>query len=618
MIIQVRRGLEANRTSYTPQIGEPVFTTDEKKLYIGDGTTPGGILVDMQSGVQTIIAGTNITVDATDPANPIVSATLDSAVDSVNGLTGAVVLDADDISDASTTKKFATAAEKTKLGFIAVTQAVDLDAIEANANNVPGIKTKTDFITVTQAVDLDVIETNANNVPAIKTKTDFITVTQAVDLDTMESKLAGIEVGADVTDAANVASAGAFMKATDDTDDITEGATNKWFTVAEETKLAGIETAADVTDTANVTTAGALMDSEVTNLAAVKAFDPADYATDTQGATADTAVQPGDLATVATTGVYSDLTGKPTIPTSVDDLSPSQTGHSGKFLKTDGTDASWEAIPGGGDMLAAIYDPNAHGDDAFDQDNMTDGATNKNYTATEKTKLAGIETAADVTDTANVTAAGALMDSEVDADIKTLSLPASTTISAFGASLVDDADAAAARTTIGLGNANNTSDATKQAATLLAAFPVGSIYINTSNTNPGTFIGGTWAAFGAGRVPVGFDSGQTEFDTDEETGGAKTVTLTAAEMPSHTHTQNSHNHTQDAHSHQERVATTSTSGTGITGTANLSGNTGANQTTAATTATNQAATATNQNTGGDGAHNNLQPYIVVRMWKRTA
>lgn len=47
MIIRVRRGLEVNRLSYTPQLGEPTFTTDEKKLYIGDGSTPGGILVDM-------------------------------------------------------------------------------------------------------------------------------------------------------------------------------------------------------------------------------------------------------------------------------------------------------------------------------------------------------------------------------------------------------------------------------------------------------------------------------------------------------------------------------------------------------------------------------------------
>jgi len=77
----------------------------------------------------------------------------------------------------------------------------------------------------------------------------------------------------------------------------------------------------------------------------------------------------------------------------------------------------------------------------------------------DKTKLDGIEAGADVTDTANVTAAGALMDSEVDADIKTLSLPASTTISDFGKTLVDDADAAAARTTLGV-DASGTDNST--------------------------------------------------------------------------------------------------------------------------------------------------------------
>ena len=56
------------------------------------------------------------------------------------------------------------------------------------------------------------------------------------------------------------------------------------------TKLDGIEASADVTDTANVTASGALMDSEVTNLAQVKAFDSSDYATATQGATADAAL----------------------------------------------------------------------------------------------------------------------------------------------------------------------------------------------------------------------------------------------------------------------------------------------------------------------------------------
>jgi hypothetical protein len=75
------------------------------------------------------------------------------------------------------------------------------------------------------------------------------------------------------------------------------------------------------------------------------------------------------------------------------------------------------------------------------------------------TKVAGIEAGADVTDTANVTAAGALMDSEVTSlsGVKTLTVPDSTTISAFGATLVDDADAATARTTLGLGSAATTS-----------------------------------------------------------------------------------------------------------------------------------------------------------------
>ena len=70
------------------------------------------------------------------------------------------------------------------------------------------------------------------------------------------------------------------------------------FIDGDKTKLDGIETNADVTNTANVTSAGALMDSEVTNLAEVKAFDSSDYATAAQGATADSALQSvsaGDL-----------------------------------------------------------------------------------------------------------------------------------------------------------------------------------------------------------------------------------------------------------------------------------------------------------------------------------
>lgn len=75
--------------------------------------------------------------------------------------------------------------------------------------------------------------------------------------------------------------------------------------------------------------------------------------------------------------------------------------------------------------------------------------TDENFTTADHSKLDGIEASADVTDTANVTAAGALMDSEVDADIKTLSLPASTTISSYGKTLTDDQNADEARATLG-------------------------------------------------------------------------------------------------------------------------------------------------------------------------
>ena len=87
--------------------------------------------------------------------------------------------------------KILTAAERAKLAFIAITQAVDLDAMETD---IAAAKTKTDFITITQAVDLDAVESNA---AGAKAKTDFLTVTQAVDLDTMESQLAGVKTKTD-------------------------------------------------------------------------------------------------------------------------------------------------------------------------------------------------------------------------------------------------------------------------------------------------------------------------------------------------------------------------------------------------------------------------------------
>jgi microcystin-dependent protein len=154
------------------------------------------------------------------------------------------------------------------------------------------------------------------------------------------------------------------------------------------------------------------------------------------------------------------------------------------------------------------------------------------------------------------------------------------------------------------------------------AFPVGSVFIAVVSTNPATLLGyGTWAAFAAGRVLVGIDAGDSDFDTVRETRGAKTHTLQTSEIPAHTHTQDAHTHTQNAHQHNishVRSATTGGATTLIARTSDTSSTVGADVLTDTATATNQNATATNQDAGGGGAHNNLQPSIVVYMWERTA
>ena len=69
------------------------------------------------------------------------------------------------------------------------------------------------------------------------------------------------------------------------------------------------------------------------------------------------------------------------------------------------------------------------------------------------------------------------------------------------------------------------------------AFPVGSIYLAVVSTDPATLLGyGTWSAIGAGRVLVGLDSGDTDFDVVEETGGAKTVASAGSNAAEAAHT----------------------------------------------------------------------------------
>jgi hypothetical protein len=132
---------------------------------------------------------------------------------------------------------------------------------------------------------------------------------------------------------------------------------------------------------------------------------------------------------------------------------------------------------------------------------------------------------------------------------------------------------------------------TKLTGMIKNMFPVGSIYMSVNNTNPSTWISGTtWTSWGTGRVPVGVDTNQSEFNTVEKTGGAKTHTLTVDEIPGHAHALPSGAHwSVDWHSGR-RVGDSSASYDG--GTASVLA------------------------TGGGQAHNNLQPYITCYMWKR--
>jgi hypothetical protein len=195
-----------------------------------------------------------------------------------------------------------------------------------------------------------------------------------------------------------------------------------------------------------------------------------------------------------------------------------------------------------------------------------------------------------------------------------------------------------------------------------AMYPVGSIYMSTSSTNPSTLFGGTWEAWGAGRVPVGVNTSDNDFKTVEKTGGAKTKQLTTTELPAHNHTASfsgttsqstssngSHSHSfsydgttesNGSHSHSVSLYAEPTTSTGREGVQA----TDAVQRTKTLGATNQTGAHTHDfpgsgTTGNSGSHSHtytasgtvsvnstgsgnsfsiLQPYITCYMWKRTA
>ena len=144
------------------------------------------------------------------------------------------------------------------------------------------------------------------------------------------------------------------------------------------------------------------------------------------------------------------------------------------------------------------------------------------------------------------------------------------------------------------------------AVAAINVYPIGSIFTTVTayadSAAVVTAIGGTtWVVFAAGKMLVGLDSGDADFDTVEETGGAKTHTLITAELPSHSHIV-PHWHGANYSSSGYTWTTAAGSTTDKSGGQGYSTNDNANS----------------QTTGSGTAHNNMSPYIVVYMWKRTA
>lgn len=122
-------------------------------------------------------------------------------------------------------------------------------------------------------------------------------------------------------------------------------------------------------------------------------------------------------------------------------------------------------------------------------------------------------------------------------------------------------------------------------------YPVGSIYISVNAKNPSKYFGGTWQSFGSGRTLVGVDTSQTEFDTVQKTGGSKY-------LQQHSHNINGwnqyNNGTGGQYSGSQKLGVTTDGADG-----------------------NRVISSAIANTGSGNA-GNLQPYVTVYMWRRTA
>ena len=165
------------------------------------------------------------------------------------------------------------------------------------------------------------------------------------------------------------------------------------------------------------------------------------------------------------------------------------------------------------------------------------------------------------------------------------------------------------------GNGDNIANTYLKKATVIdVIYPVGSIYMSMSATNPHDLFGvGTWARISQGRMLLGADDSTYKAGA---TGGEATHTLTAAEMPAHSHgisTSGGHNH-KFYGSDNNNGNTSEGAGMGM----DTGGNGYTSRNMIYYTANAGAHTHTISNSGGGAAHNNMSPYLVCYIWQRTA
>ena len=120
--------------------------------------------------------------------------------------------------------------------------------------------------------------------------------------------------------------------------------------------------------------------------------------------------------------------------------------------------------------------------------------------------------------------------------------------------------------------------------------PVGSLYFSTTDTSPASLFGGTWERYAQGRVMVSASDTDTDF-TVGKTGGEKTHTLTVDELASHSHDISVADGTNSPYAGKVKAARRDDSFVAI---------------------------AQTKSAGGNRPHNNLQPYVAVYIWRRTA